>query len=68
MVVSLQILGYADHVFTGLFTIEIILKVVFIVFSSVSPIWIFCILLKPGEVIVSMPCLILSYCRLIYDL
>lgn len=24
----MQILGYADHVFTGLFTIEIILKVV----------------------------------------
>ena len=27
--VLFQILGYADHVFTGLFTIEIILKVVF---------------------------------------
>lgn len=27
MMISLQILGYADHVFTGLFTIEIILKV-----------------------------------------
>lgn len=26
--VCFQILGYADHVFTGLFTIEIILKVV----------------------------------------
>lgn len=27
-IVCFQILGYADHVFTGLFTIEIILKVV----------------------------------------
>lgn len=32
--ISLQILGYADHVFTGLFTIEIILKVVFIVYNA----------------------------------
>lgn len=30
-----QILGYADHVFTGLFTIEIILKVVFNVYDVI---------------------------------
>lgn len=67
MVISLQILGYADHVFTGLFTIEIILKVVFIVYNSLSSIWIFCILLKLGEIIVSVPCPILSSCHLICD-
>lgn len=63
--ISLQILGYADHVFTGLFTIEIILKVVFAVYNAVPSIWIFCILLKLGEVIVSVHFSILSYIRLI---
>lgn len=62
--ISLQILGYADHVFTGLFTIEIILKVVFPVYNAVPSIWIFCILLKLGEVIVFVHFSILSYIRL----
>lgn len=34
-VVLFQILGYADHVFTGLFTIEIILKVVYYVMGHI---------------------------------
>lgn len=50
VVISLQILGYADHVFTGLFTIEIILKVVFIVYTAVSSMWSFCFLFKLGEI------------------
>lgn len=35
-ILSLQILGYADHVFTGLFTIEIILKVKLLLNSLAS--------------------------------
>lgn len=65
MVISLQILGYADHVFTGLFTIEIILKVllqccvIHIDFLHLGQTW---------GIILHAPFPVLSYCCLIYDL
>lgn len=50
-----QILGYADHVFTGLFTIEIILKVVFGIYNVGLVAYILCVLQYAFSVVSVVP-------------